>query len=591
MVTAYRRTIFNAAAITAAALVTGAGLIMAPAGTAAAASTPAPPFTQCPAIAASPGCEILLVVNPDNTVSVDGDPSVGPFDGSDDTLVGIVNDSATAVKAVTVSGPGSGLSLFDGDGICSGDYGTWNGSSGCPYGPTGYEGPGTSFVTSPSLPDSAEVDFAGGLGPGKSAYFSLEGALTTAELTAREGTLQQFNCPGAGQATQVTLPSVDAPVDLADKPFSISYGSLPLTFTSAQAGSGSLCTMVSNRGALPVDIDILGRSLQVASSVTTATVDFYPADSPVTNVPNCDFSLLDKLLSVVQVPVLGDFSATNNCLLTASSHASGDVIARWTIPGFSEFVPDQGGVQIYSTQPLTYYVDLSTLPGAPAQPASFQAILQSVETYIHTTLIENLPMVDKVGIIQDPPANLSVTDPQGRTVGLSRFGKTTSFPGAGYAVVGNRSIAWILEPIPGTYRVTASGQPRSAFRTDFTVLQLLGHGTNPLTQNTPWPGTLGLTGTASATFSVGGASLEPTLTPHEVYIPWRPLLTVSFSLAGSSLPFGSAAVTWDFGDGTHATGLSVSHRYAAVGKYTPKVTVTTALGTTVTEALPPVIVP
>lgn len=116
MVTAYRRTIFNAAAITAAALVTGAGLIMAPAGTAAAASTPAPPFTQCPAIAASPGCEILLVVNPDNTVSVDGDPSVGPFDGSDDTLVGILNDSATAVKAVTVSGPGSGLPCSTGTG-------------------------------------------------------------------------------------------------------------------------------------------------------------------------------------------------------------------------------------------------------------------------------------------------------------------------------------------------------------------------------------------------------------------------------------------------------------------------------------------
>jgi hypothetical protein len=129
------------------------------------------------------------VVNPDNTVSVYGDPSVGPFDGSDDTLVGIVNDSTAAVKAVTVSGPGSGLSGFDGDGICSGNYGTWTGSSGCPYGPTGYEGPGTSFVTNPSLPDSAEVDFTGGLAPGKSAYFSLEGALTSAQLTAREGSL------------------------------------------------------------------------------------------------------------------------------------------------------------------------------------------------------------------------------------------------------------------------------------------------------------------------------------------------------------------------------------------------------------------
>jgi lysophospholipase L1-like esterase len=40
-----------------------------------------------------------------------------------------------------------------------------------------------------SLPDSAEVDFTGGLAPGKWAYFSLEGALATAKLTAREGRL------------------------------------------------------------------------------------------------------------------------------------------------------------------------------------------------------------------------------------------------------------------------------------------------------------------------------------------------------------------------------------------------------------------
>lgn len=170
----------------------GASLAAASAVPASAATAPAPPFTECPAIGASPSCEILLVVNANRTVSVEGDPSVGPYDGSDDTLVGIVNDSAASVKAVTVSGPGSDLSGFDGDGICSGAYGTWTGSAHCPYGPTGYEGPGTSFVTDPSLPDSAEVDFAGGLAPGASAYFALEGALTSAELTAREGPLKKL---------------------------------------------------------------------------------------------------------------------------------------------------------------------------------------------------------------------------------------------------------------------------------------------------------------------------------------------------------------------------------------------------------------
>jgi hypothetical protein len=196
-----RRRTFNIVAAAAFALALGCGAAAVPAD---AATAPSPPFTECPPIGASPSCEILLVVNADNSVSVLGDPSVGTFDGSDDTLVGIVNDSATAVNAVTVSGPGSDLSGFDGDGICSGDYGSWNGSAQCPYGPTGYEGPGTSFVTDPSLPDSAEVDFTGGLAPGASAYFSLEGALTSAELTAREGPLK--NLPDLVTVATATTP-------------------------------------------------------------------------------------------------------------------------------------------------------------------------------------------------------------------------------------------------------------------------------------------------------------------------------------------------------------------------------------------------
>lgn len=184
----FRRRRVRALAVAASALaMAGGGLAAAqPAG---AASQPAAPFNQCPSIGSSPSCEIMLVVNSDNSITVLKDSSVGTFDGSDDTLVGIVNNSPAAVKAITVSGPGSGLAGLDGDGICSSAYGTWSGSSGCPYGPTGYEGPGTSIVTKPSLPDIAEVDFTGGLAVGKPAYFSLEGALATATLTAREGKL------------------------------------------------------------------------------------------------------------------------------------------------------------------------------------------------------------------------------------------------------------------------------------------------------------------------------------------------------------------------------------------------------------------
>ena len=165
------------ALLTASAL--GAGTARASAGV-----IPLPPFNYCPAVGASPSCQVLLDINPDGTISVYSDSAVGNYDGADDTLVGIRNDSGQPAPAITVTGPGSGLGGLDGDGLCS--YSV----AGCPFGPTGYEGPGTAIVTDPANLDHTEVDFAAaGLAPGAATYFSLEGNLSTAVLTARQGHL------------------------------------------------------------------------------------------------------------------------------------------------------------------------------------------------------------------------------------------------------------------------------------------------------------------------------------------------------------------------------------------------------------------
>jgi len=172
---------------------------VAVATTAQAAAATTPPFNECPAVGQDPSCEILLVVNPNSIISVVGDPALGPYDGADDTLIGIVNNSSKPVPAITVTGPGSDLSGLDSDGLCTFSV------SGCPFGPTGYEGPGTSITTDPSLPDSAEIDFAGtGLKPGATGYFSLEGALTAATITSRTGKLHCdpvlfFGARGSGE--------------------------------------------------------------------------------------------------------------------------------------------------------------------------------------------------------------------------------------------------------------------------------------------------------------------------------------------------------------------------------------------------------
>lgn len=314
--TRYARKQTKALAAVVAVLLVGWGAAVAPAASARTSSTPSPPFTQCPAIGSSPSCQILLVVNPDNSVSVLGDPSVGPFDGSDDTLVGILNNSSASVSAVTVSGPGSGLSGFDGDGICSGDYGTWSGSSACPYGSTGYEGPGTSFVTSASLPDSAEVDFTGGLAQGASAYFSLEGALDSAQLTAVKGPLGSFTVNGtipvAGNSSQDTH-TAGTKCSLA-------------TFLVAKAAGAAAVVTLRRFKHAPVAADLLKHFL----AGTGSSVPFADSSSTAAQVlGDPDFTALD---AVVQSAVLSQLNSgitqvqlTNSTLRTVTLTATPDL--------------------------------------------------------------------------------------------------------------------------------------------------------------------------------------------------------------------------------------------------------------------------
>jgi hypothetical protein len=139
-----------------------------------------PLFPQCPELGFDTGCAVLFTINPDGSITKSTDVAQGPFDGVEDTLVGVQNNTAlTTIPSLTLSGTASpGIFAFDKDGLCSG-VNSSKGSgfkpppSGCPFGPTSYEGPNTSF----SIVDENDgtVNFTGGLAPGASTYFSLEG--------------------------------------------------------------------------------------------------------------------------------------------------------------------------------------------------------------------------------------------------------------------------------------------------------------------------------------------------------------------------------------------------------------------------------
>ncbi len=122
----------------------------------------------CPTIGASMGCGVIITRSASGSYSI-ASTGQGPYDGGDDTLVGVVNNGPNVLNSLKLSG--SNIFGFDGDGLNA--Y-----PGGGSYGPTGYEGPKTGFTIVDA--NSGTVHFIGGLAVGGTAYFGLEQNLTSA---------------------------------------------------------------------------------------------------------------------------------------------------------------------------------------------------------------------------------------------------------------------------------------------------------------------------------------------------------------------------------------------------------------------------
>jgi hypothetical protein len=168
----------------------------------------APQFTECPPVGVDFGCQFLIDVTSGGTTVLQ-DTNQGPYEGSEDALIGVKNDSSSPISSIPISTPGSDTFSFDGDGLC--DNGSGPVPAGCqpvagaPAGTTclsaasgncafppapgqpgpdpdaytpstqnGYEGP-TSYFSSVSADfSSGTVHFSPAIPPGGSTYFSLE---------------------------------------------------------------------------------------------------------------------------------------------------------------------------------------------------------------------------------------------------------------------------------------------------------------------------------------------------------------------------------------------------------------------------------
>ena len=134
------------------------------AATALAAATAAS-ATSWPSYGDDSGPGVIITYNAGGTITTTN-TGQGPYDGIEDTYIGIVNNSSRTITAINLNSS-QPIFAFDGDGIDT--YGApGNGAD-----TTGYGGP-QGYFTNVTSYYSGTVNFLGGVAPGGSTYFSLE---------------------------------------------------------------------------------------------------------------------------------------------------------------------------------------------------------------------------------------------------------------------------------------------------------------------------------------------------------------------------------------------------------------------------------
>jgi hypothetical protein len=154
-------------------------------------------------------CTDLITVAKNGSVSTSNPSGKNSYDGSDDALVAIINNSTTLISAIHLTGGtpgvGSGIFGFDGDGGCDTARFTWVGAANC------------SVTTgNNNYADSAHGAFAGVTFKNINANFTAGDVFFSTPLGqggVAEWTLER----PAGSISSITIdpPSVPEPASLA----------------------------------------------------------------------------------------------------------------------------------------------------------------------------------------------------------------------------------------------------------------------------------------------------------------------------------------------------------------------------------------
>lgn len=166
---------------------------------------------------ANPSCAILIVLNPGGTVSVLSDPSLGAYDGQDDTLVGVQNSSGTTVSSINLTST-TNIFEFEHDGPCT----VTPAPPGCTpeqvagTDPVDYQGPNNTFSNISADFMSGTIDFTTPLADGASTYFALEQALTPSQISIPNppSTIPTSTTRPPPTTSQTTVPPTTGPTTI-----------------------------------------------------------------------------------------------------------------------------------------------------------------------------------------------------------------------------------------------------------------------------------------------------------------------------------------------------------------------------------------
>lgn len=319
-----------------------------------ASATPPPLYAQCPVAGADTGCAVLVTVNPDGSTTVSTDGAQPPMSPTG-VLVGFVNNSNVVVNSVGLSGATApGAFVLTGQGVCAVHPGPC--FSVTQNGPTGYEGPGTSFVTTAD-PTVGSVNFAGGMAPGTGTYFSLRTAPITVTSIALVSDLSATATPIA--------PYANVPFSGKVGTFTVGYSTSPPSAFSATMDWGdttSAPVTVTQPGGPGTPYEVDGSHTYTSAQIYTThltVTDLSLASNTTSSSSTATVSA--QPVTLAAVPLTGQVVGTMFTVPVATFTSSDPTTTPASFVATIDWGAKSGGVEQVSPGTITQ-------PGAPGTP-------------------------------------------------------------------------------------------------------------------------------------------------------------------------------------------------------------------------------